>query len=982
MTQPLPSARRYRFGARVLDLDRMRIEDGEQQLTLTSREFEVLSALIASGGSSIDRDALQRKIWGSSSGRALENVVMRIRRKLEPNPSAPSFLLTTASGYRIDLPDLSPSAISPSVISPSARPLPPELDRRVGRERELASILHQFSEGTRAITLMGAGGVGKSRLALAAGRALADGGASVVWVPSVRASDRASLCVTAAHALQLQLPNADPSGTLRRFLAAEPSLWLVLDNLEQVDGAAEEISEWLSSAPGLRVLATSRVRLHLRGAHEIVVPPLDDADAIELFADRADRPIRPHEQDDVLALVRAFDGLPLAIELAAARTRALSIAQIRAQLASSLALLSRGQGSEHRSVRASLDASLSIASPQARAALGQLSVFEGSFSADAATALLDLSQIARGVWPIDVLQELCDASLLRFDSEEGRYSLLRVVRQYAAEQLSDEARAAVESRHGHFFARVLQRLDATDPDAFYGPRRPEIIAALVCEASDLESALARAVARADVERATALSDALWPLWWSRGPFTSALARFEQLLGLSLTDPQRATVLLRCGRLRHALGQSELAEPLLEASEALAQDPAAEWSLHIALVQLYKDRGKHKEARARAERALGEAQRRGSWSAECRILMQLVFATDLDASLASLLRAEQIALSHDARGLLPGIARKLGEIETRRGQLASAERYLARAQLLGSGSSDLAEQMALLMEQSYLLRQSGRVAESIALSEACVRDCRRIGDRIMEIKALLGMGWSQSLLGRSDDAYASYLRALQLAREASARTDVCIAANALGGLAAERTDREDPLSVGQRWCREALQVATEHGEPRRLALSQQNLGRVCCLRGEHAEGMALLARALEYYEQAGDIRSTGSVLVTIGESLADAGQLEEALAHTARSRTLAQSSADQTLLAPICRLEARILAQLGRPDEAEAALEEAGAPDESTQSAGFWFARAEIAHARGEHSARRQALAEAARRIHPDSLGPRFHALSALDGRPG
>ncbi|MEQ1568539.1 MAG: winged helix-turn-helix domain-containing protein [Myxococcota bacterium] len=444
---PLPS-RRYHFGTRTLDLDRQRIEDGEQQIALSGREVEVVAALLAAGGASLSRDVLQRKIWGTSLGRALESMVLRIRRKLEPDPSKPRFLLTTANGYRIEPSELPPNEAVTSPPSFSLPPLPAELDRCFGRERELSSVIQQFSGGARAITLLGPGGIGKSRLALAAGRTLAEGGAQVAFVPSSRARDRASFCVMTAHALQLQLSNDDPSGTLRRFLAAESNLWLLLDNLEQIEGAAEEISEWLAAAPTLHVLATSRVRLHIRGAHDLVVPPLCDADATELFADRADRPIRPNEQDDVLALVRAFDGLPLAIELAAARTRALSIAQIRSQLTSSLALLSRGQGEEHRSVRSSLDASLAIAALSTRTALAQLSVFEGSFSVEAAMAILDLSQVAPGIWPIDVLQEMCDASLLRFDGDQGRYSLLRVVRQYAAELLSEGVSAGVWNRVG------------------------------------------------------------------------------------------------------------------------------------------------------------------------------------------------------------------------------------------------------------------------------------------------------------------------------------------------------------------------------------------------------------------------------------------------------------------------------------------------------------------------------------------------------
>ncbi|MEQ1569110.1 MAG: hypothetical protein ABMA64_25970, partial [Myxococcota bacterium] len=547
-------------------------------------------------------------------------------------------------------------------------------------------------------------------------------------------------------------------------------------------------------------------------------------------------------------------------------------------------------------------------------------------------------------------------------------------------------RAAVEARHSAFFACALQRIDATDPDALYGSRRHEIISALRLEYSDLEAVLARALARAETDTAVAISDALWALWLMRGPYTAALERLERMLGLPLTDTQRATALLRSGRLRISLGQMDQAEQLLEVSAALARelhDAVLEQELHLMFLRLYVGQGRHDEMLARAKLALDLAQRCGSWSLECRTMMQLSrHLADLDASYAWLLKAEQIALGHDAFGLLTNIVRNLGDVDTKRGRLDSAKRHFLRAQVLGSGSDDLAAQMSLAFEQAYLFRRSGRIAESLAFSEACVRDCRRLGDRVTEIQVLIGMGWSLSLLGRLDEAYATYLRALNAARAVNNRTNICVLLNALGGLSAVRTDREHPLQESQTWFREALQVAIELGEPHREAMSRMNLGKLCCLRGEYAEGMALLRGALDTYERNGDPRRAGSVLVTMSAALFDEGSLIEAEEHLCRADDIAREHEDRPLSHAVHPLWVRIKARLGQLEAAEARLAEIEPTDDNTQEAEVWLARAELAHARAEFASRLHALSEASQRVHPDTLGRRFRELASLEGSLG
>ena len=344
-----------------------------------------------------------------------------------------------------------PELDAPPEHEPGGASLPADVTALVGRDLELAAIAALLVRPeTRLLTLTGPGGTGKTRLAVAAARAA--GGAVFVDLSAV--TDHALVLPTVAHTLGAdEVPGGDEVATVVHALGARPPL-LVLDNLEQVIDAASAIARLLDAAPGLRVLATSRGPLRIAQERVYAVPPLgvpEAADAtaarirnvasVRLYAERAAATDPAFALDDenaaaVARICRALDGLPLAVELAAARIRTLGAEGTAARLGEQLALLSRGARdlpARQRSLRAAIDWSVQLLDEQARSVLAALAAFSGGASLDALEAV-----VGPGVDVPTALDDLLDAALVsRVEGPggEARFTMLETVREYATELL-------------------------------------------------------------------------------------------------------------------------------------------------------------------------------------------------------------------------------------------------------------------------------------------------------------------------------------------------------------------------------------------------------------------------------------------------------------------------------------------------------------------------------------------------------------------
>jgi predicted ATPase/class 3 adenylate cyclase/DNA-binding CsgD family transcriptional regulator len=426
-----------------------------------------------------------------------------------------------------------PLRVSKAVVSAH---LPVQLTSFVGREAEVTRLRELLAEN-RLVTLTGAGGVGKTRLAIQVAAQLGgEFGDGVRYADLAPITDPELVPLTVARALGLpDQPGRSTMDTLLRFVRDRQML-VVLDNCEHLlDASAELVVALLGGAPGLTVLAASREAIGVAGEVSWRVPSLSLADeAIELFTDRA-RHARPDftlTDDNAAAageICRRLDGLPLAIELAAARVRALSLAEILESLHDRFRLLTGGAGAAVRrqqTLRASVDWSHALLTEPERVLFRRLAVFLGGFDLPAARAVGGHDEVER-FQVLDLITLLVDKSLVVADNGGGRtrYRLLETVRQYALEKLGESGEAdAVRARHRDYYTALAALLDAPA-----GTDYEQRIVQAEIEIDNLRAAFGWSRENSDVELALALVSSLQPVWQARGRLREGLAWFDAAL---------------------------------------------------------------------------------------------------------------------------------------------------------------------------------------------------------------------------------------------------------------------------------------------------------------------------------------------------------------------------------------------------------------------------------------------------------------------
>ena len=417
-----------------------------------------------------------------------------------------------------------------------AHGLPVQLTTFVGREAQISEV-RKLMAGNRLVTLTGAGGAGKTRLAVEIAARVAPEFRDGVWyVDLAPITYPAVVRVTVARALGLpDQPGRSTMDTLLRFVA-DRQLLILLDNCEHLlDASADLVVALLAGAPGLTVLATSREPIGVTGEATWRVPSLSVTDAaVELFADRARLAqagftVGSDNAAAVAEICGRLDGMPLAIELAAARVRALSLAEILEGLHDRFRLLTGGARTAVRrqqTLRASVDWSHALLSEPERDLFRRLAVFLGGFDVDAAQAVAGGGDVER-YEVLDQLTLLVDKSLVVAENTSGRtrYQLLETVRQYAQEKLAESGEAdAVRSRHRDHYTAMAALLDAparTDYERRVDQAEEEM--------DNLRAAFVWSLETGDVGRSLELVASLQPLWFTRGRIREGLAWFDAAL---------------------------------------------------------------------------------------------------------------------------------------------------------------------------------------------------------------------------------------------------------------------------------------------------------------------------------------------------------------------------------------------------------------------------------------------------------------------
>jgi len=624
-----------------------------------------------------------------------------------------------------------------------AQHLPSQLTSFVGRAAEMGQVRDMLARN-RLVTLTGAGGAGKTRLAVQIAASVAgDYTDGIRYVDLAPLTDPDLVPIAAARALGLpDQPGRSPEKSLLQFIGGRHML-LVLDNCEHLlDASSALVSALLSACPQLTVLATSREPIGISGEVTWRVPSLSLADdAVRLFSDRASQ-VRPGFTitDDNAAAVseicRRLDGMPLAIELAAARVRALSPNEILAGLQDRFRLLTGGSRTAVRrqqTLRASVDWSHALLTEPERILFRRLGVFMGGFDLEACREVVCDTDLASHQ-VLDVLALLIGKSLVIAESTDGatRYRLLETIRQYAQEKLSESPEViAVRGRHRDHFTAMAAVIDAPGDTSL-----ELLLDHAQADIDNLRAAFAWSRENFDTDSALLLATSLQPLWLTRGGLKEgsdwldagladaeaegtdvtprALAR--ALADKAFLDNMRDAQSLARAQRSLAIAR-ELDDPVLLARTLTACGRLAAWDAELARPYL-------SEA-ADLTRAIGDRWRL-SQLLYSQALTAIVGAGDLDGALTAAMEGRKLAEEIGDRGYSRGCRWCLTGVQWVRGDIAGAEARHRELVIEADAAHALIWQVNARATLGHVLAHSGQADEGRAMALEALDDAAGIG----------------------------------------------------------------------------------------------------------------------------------------------------------------------------------------------------------------------------------------------------------------
>jgi predicted ATPase/class 3 adenylate cyclase len=729
--------------------------------------------------------------------------------------------------------------------------LPAERDAFVGRGAMLQDLGQRFDGDTRLVSVLGVGGCGKTRLAMRFGWvALGDFPGGVWFCDLAPARDVEGLVGAVAQGLDVPLGKDDPVVQLGHAIAGRGECLIILDNFEHLARHAEAtLGQWLGRAPKSRFLVTTREVLGIAGEETIALPPLQASDAERLFMRRAasaKRDFDPDADDQaaVAKLVALLDGLPLAIELAAARVRTLSPRALLARMSERFKLLTSSGGRMDRqsTLRTAFDWSWELMSTAEKTAQAQLSVFEGGFTLDAAEAVLDLQHLSDPPWTMDVVISLADKSFVR-PLAGDRFDLLGSVQAYAAEHLQTEGRypgsgvaaqLAARGRHAHWYAEL-------------GPERA--VAARCADLDNLVVACRRSIVAGQSELAAAALYGAWGALSLRGPFSIGVELAQAVLAMG-----------QLSALASARAQTVLAHAL-ECGGQRAQ-AAVHYGLAVQHAQQSSDKSCLATALVRLGCVLGPAGK-----------------PELDRALALSIEAGDAVLECSA---LNG----LGTLDFEQGRMAQAQVQYEAALALARRIGHRRWEGSLLGNLGNLYASQGAMDAARVHMEGTLEIARALGDRHRLGNGLSNLGMLAFLQGRLDDAAeaseAAHAVACEIGHTILLGTVLCNLGLIYGaaGRHAEALARLESAVEVSRLRDNARSTGQALGH---LGLAQARLGHFDAARSALAEGHTLL-------QQSDDLISLGLLLCSRSESEWLAGDVRAAAAARAEVHALCIATA--------------------------------------------------------------------------------------------
>lgn len=845
--------------------------------------------------------------------------------------------------YQLSVPDLPSDFPSLKTLSVLPNNLPNLLTTFVGRDREMADIKEKLKRN-RLVTLVGIGGGGKTRLALQVAADLLDTYPDGVWLAELTTlTDAALISHTAASILGIrEEPGRPILQTLLDYLKPR-KLLLILDSCEhllrETAGLAHTV---LHASPNLHILATSREPLHVKGEATYLVSSLRVPDtsavtdeqlvefeATQLFIDRAVAVLptftpQGEKAETVATICRRLDGIPLAIELAASRIRALSLEQIAERLDDRFALLigPRVDDPQHQTLQATMDWSYDLLSPHEQVAMRRVAVFHGGFTLDAADRvcgdeLLDSAEM------LDLVTNLVDKSLIQYQHEKARYDLLETVRQYAWNRLQKAGETQqVRARHLDFFLNLAETADLhlRTAEAAAWLDRIEV------EHDNLRAALRWSFERADVASAARIGAAGWWFWLVRGHWSEGLDWLDRILRGIGQAAIRAKILNGAAMLAEYQSDYERAEAFADEALAFCQglndNPGVAHALG-SLAEIQRARGEYDLVVALAERSIALFHAVGDlWGGA---FSRLVLGSTIERDD----RSRAVSLLEESLRLFRIVGDPWGTVNalTRLGRTARAQGDYARAAALFTECRVLSEQLrddrgvaAALAQLGFVMRMRGDydiarklVTQSLALFERlghkslstypqaelavlelyeghgetaarllkeAVDICRQsAGDKLGLAACLNRLGVVRQVEGALEEARALYKESLTYFRDLHDKLGMASCLSDLGKLHLSEGIPEDAARLQ----RESLVLRSEFGTNHGVAECMERIAAIAAKRSDYTRAARLFGAAnstrenigvpLPPTERSDRERSIGAVKSELGDTEFTAAWLE-------------------------------------------------------------------------------------------------------------